>query len=406
MPSDVAYHFCTYFDRNYLTRGLALYESLRRHCRRPFILWILCFDDETYDTLSRLNLPGVRLIAQQEFEAGDEALARAKADRSRVEYYWTCTPSLPLYVLQHNPEVELITYLDADLYFYGDPGPIYDELGNGSILIVEHRYAPEYASLARTSGIYNVGWMSFRRDANGLACLAWWRERCLEWCYTHYEDGKFGDQLYLDDWPQRFQGVVILQHKGAGLAPWNARQYRLALRDEHLTVDGQPLIFFHFHSLRCVHPRAVEPASYGYRLPILTIEHVFLPYAETLVALSEQMRLSFVDPGRAAHGRALYTGLLEQRLLLIRPRRLALALWRLADLPGRNRERVAAGFVAYQKGDLVAMRRHFLQAILRNPFVLRNLGIVSLLIESVVGAAAMARYRAWRHRSPRPATDA
>jgi hypothetical protein len=118
------------------------------------------------------------------------------------------------------------------------------------------------------------------------------------------------------------------------------------------------------------------------------------------------MGLPFVDSGRSVHGHALYSGLLEQRLLLIRPRRLGLALWRLAEPARRNRERVAAGFLAYQQGDLAAMRRHFLQAILRNPFVLRNLGIVSLLLESVVGATAMARYRAWRHRSPRPAADA
>jgi glycosyltransferase involved in cell wall biosynthesis len=72
----------------------------------------------------------------------------------------------------------------------------------------------------------------------------------------------------------------------------------------------------------------------------------------------------------------------------------------------REEEQLAAGFLAYQQGDLAAMRRHFLQAILRNPFVLRNLGIISLLLESMVGAGAMARYRAWRHRSPRPAADA
>ncbi|HOT90779.1 MAG TPA: hypothetical protein PLJ78_04370 [Anaerolineae bacterium] len=397
--STIGYHFCTYFDRNYLTRGLALYESLRQHCRQPFVLWILCFDEETYNILARLALPGVRLISEEEFEVGDEALVCTKAGRSRVEYYWTCTPSLPLYVLAHNPEVELITYLDADLYFYGDPAPIYEEMGDASILIVEHRYAPEYASLAVTSGIYNVGWMSFRRTPYGLTCLTWWRERCLEWCYAHYEDGKFGDQKYLDDWPQRFQGVAVLQHKGAGLAPWNARQYRLAWTDGHLTVDGQPLIFFHFHAFRCVHDRAVEPAGYGYCLPSLLLERVFLPYAVQLSALSRQIGRSFVDPGRTVTGRELRSGLLTQRLLLIHPHWLAMSIWRLAGFFRRNRDRVASGFVAYQQGDLATMRCYFLQAIARNPLLLRNLGIVSLLIESVVGTQAMVRYRAWRHKA-------
>ena len=134
LPSE--YHFCTYFDRNYLPRGLALYRSLARHCQRPFTLWVLCFDATTYRTLDRLCLPGVRLIALDQFEAGDSDLQRAKTERSLVEYYWTCTPSLPLYILRHYPEVELITYLDADLCFYADPMPIYAEMGDGSILIV------------------------------------------------------------------------------------------------------------------------------------------------------------------------------------------------------------------------------------------------------------------------------
>ncbi|MCS7039631.1 MAG: hypothetical protein NZP34_08510 [Caldilineales bacterium] len=399
-----AYAFCTYFDRHYLTRGLALYESLRRHCARPFTLWILCFDDETYAVLSRLNLPSVRLIAQAEFEAGDDALAAVKTARSRVEYYWTCTPSLPLYVLAHNPEVNLITYLDADLYFYGDPAPIYDELSDGSILIVEHRYAPEYVSLAATSGIYNVGWMSFRRDVRGLACLSWWRERCLEWCYAHYEDGKFGDQKYLDDWPQRFAGVVVLQHKGAGLAPWNLSQYRLTWCNGRLAVDGQPLIFFHFHNFRCVHERAVEPTG-GYELPRVAIKHLFLPYAARLLALSEDLGLPFPDAGRAITTRALLGSLFSRRLLLVRPAWLALLLWGWVDWRWRTERHLGKGFTAHQQGNLSEARRHLLRAIGRNPTVLRNLGIVSILIESVVGTPAMARYRMWRHGTARRPAD-
>jgi hypothetical protein len=394
LPSE--YHFCTYFDRNYLTRGLALYESLARHCRKTFVLWILCFDDETYDVLSRLNLPGVRLISQREFEADDEALAQVKADRSRVEYYWTCTPSLPLYILRHNPEVEVITYLDADLYFFSDLQPIYEEFGQGSILIIEHRYAPEHAHLAEMSGVYNVGWMSFRRDENGLACLHWWRDRCLEWCFMLYEDSKFGDQLYLDDWPQRFASVVVLQYKGANLAPWNLSQYGLKYVRDLVRVDGEPLIFFHFHGLRCISPGVIAPTWYDYRLSPLAIAHIFLPYVAALGQATSQAQQTFQDAGCSGTFRESCAGLLDQHLLLVRPCFVSVWLWRLAGWRRANLERVAQGFLAYQWIDLTLMRRHFLQALWRNPLILRNLGILSLLIESIVGSSAMRRYRAWR----------
>lgn len=109
-------HFCTYFDINYIHRGLALYRSLELHAP-AFTLWILCFDDRTYGVLESLNLPKARLIRRQDFEAGDSRLVGASHDRSIVEYYWTCTPSLPLYILRRQPDINAISYLDADLFF-------------------------------------------------------------------------------------------------------------------------------------------------------------------------------------------------------------------------------------------------------------------------------------------------
>lgn len=277
------YHFCTYFDRNYLTRGLALYDSLTDNCRRPFILWVLCFDSETFDILARLSLPNMRLISQQDFERDDAGLASAKMNRSPVEYYWTCTPSLMLYVFNISPEIEVITYLDADLFFYGDPQTIYEEFKDGSILITEHRYAPEHMHFKDTSGIYNVSVMAFRRDERGLACLRWWRERCLEWCYARAEDGKFGDQKYLDDWPTRFPGVVVLQHKGAGLAPWNIEKYAITKRASQVWVDDEFLIFYHFHGFKQHSPFAYTAATFSfYDLTALNKQRIYEPYVSAL----------------------------------------------------------------------------------------------------------------------------
>ena len=82
-----------------------------------------------------------------------------------------------------------------------------------------------------------------------LAALGWWHDRCIEWCYQRFEDGRFGDQKYLDDWPTRFEGVHVLEHPGGGLAPWNISAHRLGESEGSVLVDGQPLIFFHHHAL-------------------------------------------------------------------------------------------------------------------------------------------------------------
>jgi len=256
------YYFCTYFDQNYLPRGLALYRSLREHCPE-FKLWVLCMDEATHEIMTHLDLPEVASITLQEFENGDDSLLSAKQNRSQVEYYFTCTPSLPLHVLNHWPEVDLITYLDADLFFFASPKPLFDELGADSISIIGHRFPPHLRERERY-GIYNVGWLSFRRDENALACLQWWRERCIEWCYDREENGRFADQKYLDDWPNRFKNVVVLEHKGANLAPWNVSNYRLYHDKSGILVDNQPLIVFHFQGLKMITNWLYDPSWFEY----------------------------------------------------------------------------------------------------------------------------------------------
>lgn len=241
-------YFCTYFDHNYLPLGLALYRSLKQHSP-DFKLWVLCLSPTCYDVLKQLDLPDINPISLNEFERGDEALLGAKQNRRLIEYYFTCTPSLPLFVLNNYPEVDLITYLDADLFFFSDISPIYEEIADGSIAIIEHRFSPERLELVKF-GIYNVGWLSFRRDENGFACLRWWRERCIEWCYDRPENGRFADQKYLDDWPDRFSGVVVLQHKGANVGHWNTNNYQIYADRDRLWIDEQLLIFFHFHAFK------------------------------------------------------------------------------------------------------------------------------------------------------------
>ena len=275
--------FCTFFDRNYLSRGLALYRSLQEHCPE-FRLWVLCMDEATYHYLTRLGLPGLEPIALKDFEEGDAPLLAAKQNRSRVEYYFTCTPSLPLYVFNHWLAVDLVTYLDADLYFFAGPEPLFEELGSGSIAIIGHRFPPDLRSLEEW-GIYNVGWLSFRRDDHALACLGWWRNKCIEWCHDRIEDGRFADQKYLDDWPARFRHVVVLGHRGANLAPWNLNNYRLYSPDgKTVMVDDEPLIFFHFHRLTRITPWLYDPDWTTYRVAPSTVlrRNIYLPYLRTL----------------------------------------------------------------------------------------------------------------------------
>jgi hypothetical protein len=244
-------HFCTYFDQNYALKGVALLESLRAQAGACTV-WVLCLDEVTQALVDGLDWPEVHPIDLDELEAWEPHLPAARADRTLVEYFWTCTPTLIAYVLSQLAAGELVTYVDADLFFYASLEPIYAELGQCSILIHGHRYAAENAYMAADSGVYNVGLVAFRADERGWAALRWWQAACLAACYLRPEEGFCGDQKYLDDWPERFEGVHVLAHTGAGLAPWNSTQYHYEKRQGHLHVDGQPLIFHHFHGFQIV----------------------------------------------------------------------------------------------------------------------------------------------------------
>lgn len=263
-----------------------MYESLRKHCP-DFKIWMLCLDEQAHLELSRLNLSGVVLVALSELEDNDGPLLEAKKSRSLLEYYFTCTPSLPLYVLNQDPAVDLITYLDADLFFVSNVEPVFAEIGNHSIAIIPHGFTKAFKKW-EWNGIFNVGWVTFRRDQNGLACLRWWRERCLEWCYDRVEDNRFADQKYLDDWPSRFQNVVILKHKGANLAPWNIGNYKVSTRGDDVFVDDQPLIFFHFHGFKQLSRWIYDTQLGKYKItpPEIVIREIFAPYVK---AVSSQM---------------------------------------------------------------------------------------------------------------------
>lgn len=308
--------FCTAFDSNYLFKGLALYHSLTRHAPGS-VLWVLCFDKATERVLGSLPLPGLRILSMAELEEAEPRLRTAKADRSRVEYYFTCTPALLWHLLTRVPDAAPITYLDADLYFFANPAPVLEESATGSIAIIPHRFPPAYRYLEKY-GIYNVSWLTFMGDRAGRECLAWWRNRCIEWCYDRLEDGKFADQKYLDDWPTRFENVHVLAHQGAGVAPWNVTAHPITHGAGGLRAGDAPLVFYHFHAFKRITRWLFDPglARYGAEMTPTLKDAVYLPYLAELRGIEHELRQSVPNLPRgwgSARGLGL-RGLIQQAI--------------------------------------------------------------------------------------------
>lgn len=276
-------NFCTLFNTNYLAKGLALHQSLVDNCP-SFHLYIFTFDDNSYQILIGKALPHVTIIALSDFE--DPGLLNVKKDRSVAEYCWTCTPFTIKYCIEKY-QLNECTYIDADTFFYNDPSVLITEMGGASVLVTPHNYHPLYDQSAM-SGIYCVQFITFKNTANGMQVLNWWARACLTWCYNRYEDGKMGDQKYLDAWPYIFDGVHICRNIGAGLAPWNLLNHPLSGTGKQLVVYDTPLIFYHFHDLQYLSNNTWYLG--GYEVPEHALTAIYQPYIKTLLNIDREIK--------------------------------------------------------------------------------------------------------------------
>lgn len=303
----IPHAYATYFDSGYLSRGLALIEGLREFGDDADV-WIMCLDDASREYLDGLGDPSLHTLAIADLEASEPRLLDVRSGRSRMEYVFTCTPLLLRHVMRAQRDTRtVVTYLDADLGFFADPLLVYRRLGEGSVGIIEHRYPPRLERRLGKYGRFNVGWVGIRADAAGFECVDWWSERCIEWCFDTPSEGRYADQGYLDEFPSRFAGVVVLPDAGFDVAPWNTGRHVLSRSSNGtVVVDGaDPLVFFHFHGIKR-RGRWFVTSQLVYRSPMRRVlrRDVYVPYLERLDRWDAAL-VSKITPVVARRGKGL-----------------------------------------------------------------------------------------------------
>lgn len=281
--------FCTFFDKRYLARGVALYHSLLSQ-GAPFHLWVLCMDREVEVDLSSRSLQHVTLVTVADLERSDPRVMTARRNRTLVEFYFTSKSFLCQYIFDSRPDVDIVTYVDADGYFFGSPQTILMEMKGHSVGLTGHRF-PARLKSGEQHGLFNAGFVSFRRDVDGLAALAWWRDQCFEWCHDYIDNGRYADQGYLSVMPQRFNRVLIIEHKGINAAPWNISQYRITVSQDHILIDGDSLIFYHFHGVRRLGTSWYETglSLYGVSVSRRIKRYIYQPYIDELMRAGDPL---------------------------------------------------------------------------------------------------------------------
>lgn len=275
-PQD-GFSYTTVFDKNYAARALVMIRTLLEHAPSSKI-YALCCDDESFAAFNML--PEERIIPIDIRQAIGQ-YKELESSRTHTELMWTLSSFSFDVVFKLFPDEALVTYLDADLFFLKDPSSIVEQFSNSEsgVLITRHDYSARLGHLEKKFGRFNVQFIPMKK-IEGWPIRERWRAQCEKWCFARHEDGQFGDQKYLNEWPVLWGGLVsIWDKKGTFQGPWNAENF-----------PTSEATCFHFSSLKILGKFKVMLALPGYSIPSLHMKHFYVRYLKALREATSTLR--------------------------------------------------------------------------------------------------------------------
>jgi hypothetical protein len=276
-------NFGLIINKNYISRAIVMIDSLNNVLKETIPkIFLLAIDNETHSFFSEKS--DITLISLDEIENKFPMLKSIKTTRSDIEYIFTLSPVLPLYILIEYNDIDRITTLDADLYFYSSPYGIIKSLGFEKIGITQHNFSDDLKELERF-GRYNVSFQSFPNTVESINCLNEWAERCFEFCGDYFDEtGRYADQKYLDEISIKYKSIISFPFPDIGLAPWNIKKFDLKFINRKIQESDNMVIFYHFQSLRIRSSFHSAPGFeiYNFLYPSKPVKKFYFEYIKKL----------------------------------------------------------------------------------------------------------------------------
>lgn len=379
----IAFTICS---NNYLAQAKSLGDSIIRY--NPDYEFVIGLADRKHDLVDYSPFSQYPIIEIEEI--GIENFNEFWRRYNLIELNTASKPFFFQYLFDRSEANTLVVYLDPDILVYSDFSCIDSELIHSPILLTPHILSPipkddrqpDENTFLRY-GIYNLGFIAIAKNKTSHEFLSWWGERTYSECFWNTNTGVFVDQLWLNLAPIYFPSIKISRNPGLNVAYWNIHERRLSLENDVFYVNEEfPLIFFHFSSFDPTTPELISKNQSRYSIETRPeLESILYSYSEILS--SNQLALyRDIDCYYAAEQRKLKK-IEEER------QHVAEKHWE------------KAGFLAYQRNDLKKARKYLLAAVQNNPSVLRNKGVLSIILESVIGSSNMRKYRLKRNGSRR-----
>lgn len=249
-PDTGAVHVFTSAACNYAAKVRVLFRSLRRHHPEWRLHWLVPDDA----ALAPALLGDIEAKVWTLPDLDIPALQRWMFGHTLVELATAVKPFLAQRLLAEG-DCGAVLYFDPDIAVFSRLDDLLLRFDSASVLLTPHQTRPEFAADAVVDneicslkhGVYNLGFIGIANDALGRHVVSWWRERTYRFCRDDIPHGLFTDQRWIDLAPALFDRIGIVRDSRFNVATWNLTTRTLGGHpQDSLTVDGQPLGFYHF----------------------------------------------------------------------------------------------------------------------------------------------------------------
>ena len=248
----------TIVSANYIAYAATLMQSVRTHHPQADRFVMLADTPQSFGTLDL----AATVIGCDDLDI--PLIENMKLWYSVIEFNTAIKPYAFCYLLERRG-YDHVVYLDPDILLFAPLVPVFAGLADHSLILTPHMMQPlqdgrEPSDLSiMKSGVYNLGFLAVARSDEILGFMGWWAERCLAYCRVDVPANIFTDQRWMDLAPVFVARTLILRDTACNVAYWNIGQRQVCGdATSGWTVDGAPLLFFHFSGIA-----PDDPASFS-----------------------------------------------------------------------------------------------------------------------------------------------
>jgi hypothetical protein len=271
-------NFCSYFDKNYLSKFLVLRNSIEIF-NIEFKFFVLALDNYVEDFFKKNQIKNVQVISLKDLEQSYKDLIIAKNNRDLIEYYFTLSPFLPRYIFEKYKCLN-ISYVDSDFFFYKNPIKLFQKILNSSVTVIKQESEPQY-------GLFNMGLICFNFNfSETLEILNTWGEQCIDSCsdIPNLKENIYADQKYLDEWLIKLRNIKILYPEYSVLSPWDT--------NAKIEYNIDNFFAFHFHNFKIQNNFFYTGfCNYNKRPSKIILDKIYIPYAKKIYHVNKEYNL-------------------------------------------------------------------------------------------------------------------